>query len=133
VSGLNFPLPKATALVYGLLKDNFGNPVPTIDFRAEDSPNNFYQANGESFPTNGDYSLGVTAGTWNVQPEEDTLALAGYLSPPSVNLSLANGQCVRVDFTVLRATNHITGFVKNNSNTPITDIQVNANATINGT
>ncbi|PYI87839.1 MAG: hypothetical protein DME26_04875, partial [Verrucomicrobia bacterium] len=133
ISGFNFQLPKATALVYGRLVDNFGNPVNTIDFRADDSMNNYYQANGESFPTDGSYSLAVTAGNLNVQPESDTLALAGYVGPQGVPVSLINGQCVRVNFTVLRATNHITGFVKDNSNNPIVDINVNANATINGT
>ncbi|HYV26412.1 MAG TPA: hypothetical protein VFA77_02695, partial [Candidatus Eisenbacteria bacterium] len=133
VPGVNFSIPKATALIYGRLVDNFGNPVVGIDFRTENPPNRYYEPDGRSYAANGDYCLAVIAGDWEIQPEEDTLGPRGFVGSGSSSVSLANGQCVRRDFTVLRATNHITGYVKDSGNNPITDIQVQANASFGGT
>src|SRR5437899_408776 len=134
VAGVNFRLPKGTALIDGQLLDELGNPVLNADFRAEDSPNSYYHAAGESFPTSGSYSIAVTAGTWNVTPEEDTLSLLGYVTPASsVQVSLASGQCLRLNFAVRRATNHITGYVKDISGNPIANLSVDATANISGT
>ncbi|TAK95091.1 MAG: hypothetical protein EPO07_15770 [Verrucomicrobia bacterium] len=132
ITNLNFQLPKATALVYGQIKDELGNPLLAFDCYAEDAINFLYETAGNSYATNGAYSLGVLAGDWYLQPESDTLAQAGYDAPQGVSVTVSNGQCLRVNFTALRATNHITGFVKDTGNLPIADMKVDAYVTFNG-
>ena len=60
VSGVTIALPKATAIFYGTVKDNLGNPLPGVAIDSQDNNGN-YEAEGVS-DTNGNYvvvALGV--------------------------------------------------------------------------
>ena len=62
-------LPKATALIYGSVKDNLGNPLVGLDVYANDN-NNLYQTDGYT-DASGNYVLGVlglgSSDSWYVQ------------------------------------------------------------------
>ena len=68
-TGVTLAFPKATALIYGNVKDNLGNPLPGIELSAYDD-NNQYKTLGYT-DMNGDYVLGVLGGlnndAWSVE------------------------------------------------------------------
>ena len=71
---LNFPLPKATALIYGRARTS-GNPVLGLEIGANDR-GNLYSANGFTFSPAGNYAVAVLAGDWSVAPDSDSLIAA---------------------------------------------------------
>jgi len=100
VSNVNFVLSKATAVIYGTVKDTLSNPVFGVQVSARDQPNAFHSL-GRSFVTNASYSLGVQAGTWNPAPDGGDLALRGFIGSSS-NVTLASGQATNINFIVTR-------------------------------
>ena len=56
---------------------------------------------GRSFVTNGNYSLGVLAGTWLPGPSAGDLAARGLVGGTS-NAVLIAGQATNINFTVIR-------------------------------
>jgi hypothetical protein len=102
VSGVNFALAKPTALIYGTVKDTLGNPVIGVQVSTRDPGNNYHPV-GRSFVTNGSYSIGVQAGTWNsVAPNSSDLGLQGLTAGVGPNVTLVAGQTTNVDFVVTR-------------------------------
>ena len=140
-TGVSVAVPKATALFYGSVKDNLGNPLTGIDVYANDSNNNLYETDGYT-DTNGNYFAAVLGGLgsndpWYVSVNSDT-GLANYLfSQPAFDqnggLNISSGQAVQANFSALLATNYITGTVKDSNNNPLAGVGVGANATINFT
>jgi hypothetical protein len=133
-TGVTLTVPKATALIYGSVMDNLGNPLVGIDVEAYDSNNNEYESDGYT-GTNGNYVVGVLGGladdNWQAKISTDSNpANYDYSQNDSTNISA--GQAVLQNFTAILATNYITGNVKANG-TNIVSVGVNANATINGT
>ena len=137
-TGLTIALPKATALLYGNVQDNLGNPLPGTDVYANDNNSSLYQTDGYA-DANGNYFSAVLGGLgandpWWVSVSTDT-GLAGYMfSQPAFDqnggTNVSAGTAVQVNFTGLLATNHITGNVKaNGTNIPV--VGIFANATIN--
>lgn len=129
-TGVTLAVPQATALVYGSVKDNLGNPIAAIDVYGEDNDNYVYQTDGYS-GTNGNYFVAVPAGNWYVRVGEDTNP-TNYIYSRGLSLTLTNGQAVQWDFTALLATNHITGNVKVNGDNAA-NVWVQANANTSGT
>ncbi|MGH7951281.1 MAG: putative Ig domain-containing protein [Limisphaerales bacterium] len=144
VSGLTLGFQKATALFYGTVKDNLGNPLTGIDINASDDDNNnngnsTYSADGYS-DANGNYVVGVVGGLgnndpWQVQAANDSNPTNYLFSQPTFDqnggTNLNIGAAVHQNFTALLATNHITGHVQFNG-TNVVGVGVNANATIGG-
>ncbi len=135
-TGLNLAVPAATALFYGSVKDNLGNPLAGIEVEASDN-NNQYDMDGFT-DTNGNYFIGVLGGlandNWQVQISSDN-QIANYIfSRPNLDsnggTNINSGQALLANFTAMLATNHITGNVKANG-TNIVGVGVNANATLN--
>ena len=133
-------VPKATALFYGSVKDGLGNPLPGIDVYAYDNNNQLYQTDGYT-DANGKYVAGVLGGLggndpWSVQISSDSSPTNYIFSQPAFaqagGTNLSAGTAVQVKFTALLATNHITGWLKDNNGNPIAGVWVWANATING-
>jgi hypothetical protein len=133
-------VPKATALFYGNVKDGLGNPLPGIDVYAYDNNNQLYQTDGYT-DANGKYVAGVLGGLggndpWSVQISSDSSPTNYIFSQPAFaqagGTNLSAGTAVQVKFTALLATNHITGWLKDNNGNPIAGVWVWANATING-
>ena len=91
--------PKATALFYGSVKDNLGNPMPGIDIYANDN-NNLYEADGYT-DANGKYVVGVLGGLsndpWQVGVSSDSSPANYIFSQPAfdqnggTNLSAGHG------------------------------------------
>ena len=132
VSGVTIALPKETAVIYGKVRDNLGNPLPGVVVDSDDNNGN-YEAQGVS-DTNGDYVVAALGGLnndqWSVQPDQQNLA--NYIfSQGQFNITLTNGQAFRSDFTALLTANFITGHVQFNGN-PVIGVGVNANANISG-
>jgi hypothetical protein len=130
VSGLTNAVPKETAIFYGKVRDNLGNPLAGIDIQSADD-NNGYQADGFT-DTNGNYVAGALATNWNVSISTDKNP-ANYVFSEGIDTTLTNGQAQLCNFTAILATNQISGTVKDNGGNPITNVGVFANATINGT
>jgi hypothetical protein len=144
VANVTIALSKATALFYGTVKDNGGNPLPgVVAIYAYDNNNNgngLYQADGYT-DTNGYYVTTAVGGlggndTWQLQVD-NTSSFPNYIfSQPAFDqnggTNLNAGQSVPVNFTAIPATNQITGNVKDSNGTNIAVVGVWASETING-
>jgi hypothetical protein len=119
--------------ISGWLKDNSGHPISGVMIWASATISNVGYFQYMDTDTNGNYSIGVVNGSWNVGVEtgagsEDSLP-GNYLSPASQTVVVSNNN-VTVDFTALLATNQISGWLKDNSGNPIAGVGVWAYATI---
>jgi hypothetical protein len=135
-TGVTLTVPKATALIYGSVKDNLGNPLTALDVYADDSSgSSLYETDGYT-DANGNYVLGVlgvgASDSWYAQANDNNQLTNYVFSPETINGNINAGQAVLQNFTAILATNHIIGNVKANG-TNIVGVGVNANATINGT
>jgi hypothetical protein len=136
-TGLTLTVPKATALIYGSVKDNLGNPLTALDVYANDSPgSNLYETDGYT-DANGNYVLGVlglgSSDPWWMEANGNNQLTNYVFSQETIDGNINAGQAVLQNFTAIPATNHITGNVKDSKGTNIVGVGVNANATINGT
>jgi hypothetical protein len=121
VTGVSIQLAKETALIYGSLKNDTNAPLPGISLFGNDSSNR-YQANA-STDASGKYTMGVTAATWFIGPDNQNPALAGYLVQ-STNVTLTNGQAVLVNFVAQRATAHLLGRATDTGGSPVSNLTI---------
>ena len=125
-------VPKATALVYGTVQDNLGNPLVGLDVYISDN-NNIYETDGYT-DTNGNYFLGLVGGTnnWWLQVSTDRGPTNYVFSNSSLpnNGVIASNAVVVQNFIGILATNHVTGNVKFNG-TNVSGVGVYASGTIN--
>ena len=121
-ANVNFAAPKATALIYGTVKDNLNNPVNGVETRANDQ-GNLYQSQGRSFAPNGNYTMGVLAGTWGVGVEPDSLP-AGYTTGTGTNVTLNAGQAVQANLILSAVTAHLRGQLRDDSGAPISNMTI---------
>jgi len=124
-------LPKATALFYGSVKDNYGTPLAGVSLSFSDG-NQQYDSEALS-GQNGYYVAGVVAQTWYGNISSATsLNFSNYVfsQPLGVTNSIQDGQALEADFVAILATNHISGYITNTSGVPVTNVAVYANATI---
>ena len=140
-TGVSLRVPKATALIYGSVKDNLGNPMVGLDVYAEDNNNYLYQTDGYT-DTNGNYAVGVLGGLgvndlWWIQVSIDSSPTNYIFSQPDFGSSngtnISASTAVQINFTALLATNRISGNVKDSKGTNVAGVNVSANANINGT
>ncbi|MBI3784117.1 MAG: carboxypeptidase regulatory-like domain-containing protein, partial [Deltaproteobacteria bacterium] len=121
VSSVSIQVPKVTALIFGTLDDDQARALVNVRISAE-------QDRKEGFgltDNGGNYFVGVTAGTWNLNPDEDTLAALGYLATGS-QVTLSAGQAMRVDLVVYPPCAHLRGHVIDNTSAPIDNVSVYA-------
>ena len=142
-TGVIGPFFKATALFYGSVKDNLGNPLAGINVNANDDNYYVFQSDGYT-DANGKYVVGVLGGLgsddpWQVQVSNggDSGNPANYIfTQPQFDqnggTNLAAGQALKVGFTAVLATNSISGSLEDDSGNPIAGIGVWADATISG-
>lgn len=131
VIGMDVPVYKADALIYGTVKDEAGQPVPGLTIRAKEEAG-IFEPRGMSQAANGDYALGVLGGMkWRVSIEDDVIQPAGYLSP-EVEVAITSGQAVRTNLVVRRLTAAVSGHVRSSAGQPIPDLYVWADANIGG-
>jgi hypothetical protein len=134
-TGVTIAVPKATALIYGSVKDNLGNPLTALDVYANDQNNNLYETDGNT-DANGNYVLGVlglgSSDPWWMEANGNNTLTNYICSQETINGSISAGQAVLQNFTAIPATNHITGNVKDSKGTNIVDVNVYAYTTIGG-
>ncbi len=120
---VNFPVPKATALIYGTLKDSANHPVTGIEVETS-GRSDLNTAEGFSFSPNGNYATGVLSGTWSVGPEGDSLIARGYAGGAGTSVTLSDGQAKQADFVLQAVTAHLRGQIRDDLGTPIANISI---------
>lgn len=120
---IDFPVPRATAMIYGTVKDGANNPVTGLRMKANDQ-GNLYRAEGFTFSPNANYATGVVSGTWSVGPDGDSLAARGYTGGTGTSVTLSAGQAKQADFVVQRISAHLRGQIKDDAGTPIANITI---------
>jgi hypothetical protein len=121
VSNLNFQVTKGNALVYGRMTDTLSNAIASFTIQANDS-SYVYESGGRT-TTNGDYSVAVFAGDWQVSPSSDDLAIQGLLGQ-GISVSLTNGQALLRDLSVQRPTAHLRGRVVTSLGAPVDNMML---------
>ena len=80
-TGVTIAVPKATALIYGSVKDNLGNPLAGIGQLCLRPDNNLYETDGYT-DANGNYVLGVlglgSSDPWWIEADDNNL-FANYV------------------------------------------------------
>ena len=135
-SGIVLAVPKATALFYGTVKDPLGNPLVGVDVYANDN-NGQYETDGYTDP-NGNYWAAVLGGLTNdpwylMASTDSSLGSYIYSQAPfeqSGGTNLNAGQAVRQDFEGIPALHQISGWLKDGSGYPISNVWISAQATI---
>jgi hypothetical protein len=125
VSGASIQVAKETALISGSVKDSAGNPLASVSLYASDSAN-VYDLYDILTDANGNYTMGVVAGTWNVGLDSSSAALVGYITPNGSNVTVAAGQAVQSNFTAQHASVQLTGKVTNASGAPMSGLTIGA-------
>ena len=122
-SGVNIQLAKEAALIYGSLKNDTNGPLPGISLSGNDN-NNQYQSRATT-DANGNYTMGVTANTWFIGPDNRNPGLAGYIVQ-GTNVTLTNGQAMLVNFVAQRSTAHLLGRVTDadNGGSPVSGLTI---------
>jgi hypothetical protein len=123
VSGLQLQLPRATALVYGSVKDTQDLPIAGLPVWGDSEAISL----GGSGMTdaNGEFSVGLTAGDWWLGFDDSALAALGVILQ-STNVTLTDGQAQRLDFVARHATAHLRGFVRRPDSSPLSDQSIMA-------
>lgn len=122
VAGLVLPFQPATALFYGnFVVGGTATGISAMPFSAR-IQNNTVSAKGLT-DGNGNYALGVLAGTWSVGPESDALLARGILASQT-STNIAAGQALRLDFASRVVTAHLTGQVVDNFGVPLTNFML---------
>jgi hypothetical protein len=127
-------LSKATAIFYGTLFNNSGNPMPGVYMEATDNAN--HESLGMT-DRNGRYVLGAIGGTntWQltvVAQNNPGLTNTYVFSPGIVETNIAVGQAIEQNFILAQASATISGVVQDINDHPINDVEVFAFTTNNG-
>ena len=139
VSGVTVALPKANAIFYGSVKDGANQAMPGISL-ASSGNNNSLEQNVISY-ADGSYFAGAVSDPsvyWQMQIGNDSNPTNYIYSQPSFNYNqnggtnLNSGQALLVNFTALLATNHISGHLQDHNGNSLSNVQVYAQAIING-
>jgi hypothetical protein len=137
VAGVTIALTKATALIYGTVKDIYGNPlagvVAVYAYDQNNNGNGQHQSDGYT-DANGNFVAAVVGGLgasdpWQVQIDNASSFPNYNFSQPlfaqNGGTNLSAGQAVLANITALPATNQITGKVKYNG-TNLAGLSINA-------
>ena len=133
--GWNFTGVAATNQITGWLRDTNGNPFANVGMWANTTINGVYYNQGNAqTDSSGNYAIPVANGTWqvgvNIGGSGNSLP-TGYICSTSLNVVVSNANAT-ADFTVLAATNAITGSVVQTNGSPLVGVGVWALATIGG-
>jgi len=128
VTNINFQLSKATALIYGSVKDDQTNPVVAMPVTGDDQ-NGTFGSRGAS-DVAGNYSVGALAGTVNVQLDGSAVTAAGFANVNQISVTLTNGQTSLQNFVLQHSippTAHLRGYVYDNNGNPLSNIPLVVN------
>ena len=144
VANVMISLPKATAIIYGSVKDSNGNGLSGVRLYGDNGTNGDGAYQGDAATdANGNYAMGVNAGLWSpgVDNGNNAFAFGNYdfsQGPPwsdnngGAGTNVTDGEAILANFGAVLATNQITGHVKDNNGHAIVGVQVYAYAMING-
>jgi hypothetical protein len=118
-TGVNLNLSKATALIYGTVKDSSNNLLPGVEAVASAQGNLYGQ--GRSFAPNAAFTVAVLAGTWSLSVPEDTFP-PGYTSGTNPSVTLTAGQAVQADLILSAITAHLRGQARDDSGAPLANM-----------
>ncbi|MBI5802600.1 MAG: hypothetical protein HZA92_17990 [Verrucomicrobia bacterium] len=122
VTGLVLSFQPATALFHGsFVVGGTSTGIAAMPFSAR-IQNSSVSASGLT-DANGNFTLGVLAGSWSVGPESDALLARGILAN-GTNATIADGQALRIDFASRTVTAHLTGQVLDNFGVPLTNFMI---------
>ncbi len=125
VTGLVIPVPRATVLLYGTVKNETNSPLSGIEIFAESSDRVFStRAISDSA---GYYSIGILAGDWDANADTESLAAMGYVAESSPRFSIAAGQALQRNFVAARFTAFLAGRVIDESGAAVADMGIRAN------
>jgi hypothetical protein len=130
-NGLGILVKKATALIYGTVRNESGQGLPSVRLWAG-SRDDSYEVS-PSTDQYGHYFMPVRAGAWHPGVDNKNSDYADYLftRPPNDTL-ISDGQSILQDFTGKVATYKISGLVRNTTGMPISGVGVYCSAEIGG-
>lgn len=99
LAGLTVIFPKATALIYGTMKDEQGAAVSGLPVYCESDQYGSYGFTD----VGGNYTVGVVDGNWWVVPDDYELAAKGYWTVQWPYVPISAGRATNVNFVVQRA------------------------------
>lgn len=135
VSGVTVALPPVTALIYGVVTNSAGQPMPGAAFGEASNGTNSAPGRADA---SGRYWLGVVAGDWYGEIDATYSGYPNYVFSSGLGaagpggLNVADGDAIEFNFSALLATNHITGNVSETNGTPIEGLSLYAWANIGG-
>lgn len=124
VADVKVALIKATALIWGTIQDDLGNPLAGLFISAE-ADADASEGAGVSMSPNGSYAIGVTSGIWRVSPAVEDVARLGLTCEGST-VSLVDGEAVRVDLKATRPTVHLRGLVMDETGSVLGNLTLHA-------
>ncbi|MCL5098794.1 MAG: fibronectin type III domain-containing protein [Candidatus Omnitrophica bacterium] len=116
VTGINLQFAKANALVYGFLQGDPNHALAGLQVEATD-PQSQWHAYGR-INSSGKYVVGVVAGEWNIEPDNDQLSPLGYLGLQA-NATISADSAVQVDLVVRTFTANLRGRIVDYTGQPI--------------
>ena len=126
-AGIVLTVPEATALIYGQVTDNLGNPQPAL--AVGDSDDNLYESDVYT-DMNGNYVLGAVGlganDYWEADANDEN-QITNYVYSEETNYNLSSisaGQALPQNFTAVLATNFITGWLRDNHGNPIAGVEI---------
>ena len=97
-TNVSIALPKFTALIHGQIKTQDGRPLSGVQVSAADNDLGFQSL--ATTDSKGNYTLGIIAGNWSVEPSFSSLDGLGYQGPDSATLLVEDGSATAQDFSV---------------------------------
>jgi hypothetical protein len=132
VVGATVALPRATSLIYGTVKDDQNRPFAALRLNGNQNDGSGLYRGDALTDANGNYVMGVVSGDWSVSASGDSPSTANYVFSEPSSTNIVDGNAVHLNVTGIPATNHISGYVRDNNNRAITNVGVFAEATISG-
>lgn len=117
VSGVNVPVTKGTALIYGTLQDDQHHALPSVRLSASDSGNQFQSYTYTD--AGGNYVLAVSNGVWYVGADTTGSGLPVGLVLQQAQVRLTNGQAVLTNLVAQHATAYLVGRATDSNSNPI--------------
>lgn len=114
---------RADAIIRGTVTSSLGAPLANVLLYAQDTQQNYEVETATD--ALGRFILGVRAGDWQVQPDNMSPGLAGYIAPSGQQVSADTSETVVVNFVAGAANAHLRGTVVNNG-VPVANVGVGA-------
>lgn len=120
-TGVNINLNKATALIYGTVKDQSNSAVNGVLVEAGDDDETA-RGLGLSIAPNGSYSVGVLAGDWDVEVVPESLPPGYADAGTGAQVTVTAGQALETNLTLSAVTARLRGQIRDDTGSPIPNI-----------